>query len=191
MESIELIVGLGNPGKDYEDTKHNAGAWWLEELLSQDHQQPKLESKFHGKIAAVKINNLNVRTLLPTTYMNESGRAVAATAKFYRIPPEKVLIVHDDLDLPAGSIKLKRGGGHGGHNGLRDIIPAIGSKEFARLRIGIGHPGNKNQVTNYVLKPPSKEDKASIMHAIAVSLDLKTDIITGNWSDAMNKLHEL
>lgn len=191
MAAIELIVGLGNPGKDYNPTRHNAGVWWLEQLSDKLGFSFKSDTKLFGKIANFSIGKYKLKAFIPNTFMNESGRAVASIAKFYKIPPEHILIAHDDLDLMPGAIRLKRGGGHGGHNGLRDIIPALGNKNFARLRIGIGHPGDKNRVSSFVLKPPTKNEAADINHSIALSLDYLEDIINGKWDKAMNSLHSL
>lgn len=188
---ISLIVGLANPGKTYEKTRHNAGAWWVESLLKKYNENLKLNSKLFCKIADIKIASLNVKTAIPLTYMNESGKAISFISKFYKIPPDEILIVHDDLDLEPGKIKFKFGGGHAGHNGLNSIISTIGSNNFARLRIGIGHPGNKNQVSNYVLKQPNKEDKEKIMLAINISLDFINDIILKNFNVVQNLLHSL
>lgn len=191
MDKIELVVGLGNPGKEYSQTRHNAGAWWIETLVNNYHETLNNESKFLGKIANIKIDNHTIKAFIPSTFMNESGKAIAYISKFYKISPKKILVVHDDLDLPAGKIKFKLGGGHAGHNGLRDIISAIDSNDFARLRIGVGHPGSKHLVSNYVLKAPSKDDKDKIMHAIHVSIDMHKDILNANWNKVMNELHNL
>lgn len=159
--SIKLIVGLANPGAEYAATRHNAGAWYVD-LLAERHNQPlKEESKFFGYTARLNISGEDVRLLVPTTFMNLSGKAVAAVANFYRIQPEEILVAHDELDLPPGVAKFKLGGGHGGHNGLKDIISKLGNNPgFHRLRIGIGHPGDKNKVVGFVLgKPPVSEQK--------------------------------
>ena len=138
---IKLIVGLGNPGNQYEKTRHNAGFWFIDTLASQLGETLKHESKFHGEVVKTAINYRNVWLLKPDTFMNKSGLAIAALANFYKIEPEEILIVHDELDIPPGSIRFKVGGGHGGHNGLRDTVAKMGSKSFQRLRVGIGHPG--------------------------------------------------
>ena len=187
--SIQLIIGLGNPGKQYVDTRHNAGAWWVEKLANDANAILKLQAKFNAYIADTNINGQKIVLAIPTTYMNESGNAVQKIAKFYKINPENILIAHDELDLEPGVIRLKQGGGHGGHNGLRDIIPKLGSSDFVRLRVGIGHPGNKGQVSNYVLNAPSKDEMIEILSACDRALYQLNDIVTGNIAAAMNNLH--
>lgn len=161
MTPIKLIVGLANPGAEYAATRHNAGAWYIDYLAQRHNQSLKEESKFYGYTGRLNIGGEDVRLLVPTTFMNLSGKAVAAMATFYRIAPEEILVAHDELDLPPGVAKFKQGGGHGGHNGLKDIISKLGnSLDFHRLRIGIGHPGDRNKVTGFVLgKPPASEQK--------------------------------
>ena len=152
-KSIQLIVGLGNPGAQYEDTRHNAGFWFVEQLARAYGGSLQPEKKFFGYAARITIGGQDVRLLTPSTFMNRSGQAVNAIATFYKIPPQAILVAHDELDHPPGIGRLKQGGGHGGHNGLRDIISSLGNnKDFCRLRIGIGHPGNSKAVVNYVLK---------------------------------------
>ena len=158
MSGIRLVVGLGNPGKDYSSTRHNAGFWWVENLASIRHAQLKPENKFYGLAGRTTQGGNELWLLEPQTYMNASGRAVAALARFYKITPEEILVVHDELDLPPGEVKLKKGGGHGGHNGLRDIISQLGTTDFWRLRLGIGHPGDKAAVVDYVLNAPRREE---------------------------------
>ena len=159
--SIKLIVGLANPGAEYAATRHNAGAWYVDLLASRHNQALKEEAKFFGYTARLNIEGEDVRLLVPTTFMNLSGKAVGAMANFYRIQPEEILVAHDELDLPPGVAKFKLGGGHGGHNGLKDIISKLGNNPgFHRLRVGIGHPGDKNKVVGFVLgKPPLSEQK--------------------------------
>ena len=188
--TIKLIVGLGNPGSDYRGTRHNAGADFVEELARQSGSSLQPEAKFFGLAGRINTAGHDVRLLVPTTFMNRSGQAVAAMAGFYKITPEEILVAHDELDIPAGTARFKRGGGHGGHNGLRDIVPSLGnSKDFYRLRIGIGHPGHASKVTGYVLGAPSQEDRtridASIDEAIA-SLPL---LLNGDETKAMTRLH--
>ncbi|TCK01543.1 peptidyl-tRNA hydrolase [Volucribacter psittacicida] len=167
MAEIKLIVGLGNPGEKYAETRHNAGEWFIEGLAKQFGFQLKPEAKFFGKTARTLLNGEEVRFLVPTTFMNLSGKAVSALANFYRIKPEQILIAHDELDLPVGVAKIKQGGGHGGHNGLRDSIAQLANnKNFYRLRIGIGHPGSKELVAPYVLSKPSPNDRAFIDQAL-------------------------
>ncbi|MDY2946297.1 MAG: aminoacyl-tRNA hydrolase [Mannheimia varigena] len=163
MSEIKLIVGLANPGAKYEETRHNAGEWLINELARMYNVSLKEEAKYFGKVAKINTAQGEVRLLVPTTFMNLSGKAVGALANFYRIKPEEILVAHDELDLPPGSVKLKKGGGHGGHNGLKDIISALGNnKEFYRVRIGIGHPGHKDLVAAYVLGKPAPQEKELI-----------------------------
>jgi len=187
---VELIVGLGNPGPKYDRTRHNAGADLVLEFAKSQHVELKQESKFFGDTAKVSIDNRDVRLLIPSTFMNRSGQSIAALAGFYQIPPAAILIVHDELDLSPGIARFKKGGGHGGHNGLRDSIQRLGnSKEFARLRIGIGHPGNAKQVADYVLKKPSPSDQQLITNSIDDALRALPLAISGQWEKAMHELH--
>lgn len=185
---LELIVGLGNPGGKYDKTRHNAGFWFVDRLAARCGASFRAESKFHGETAAIRHGDRLVYLLKPATFMNNSGRAVAAIARFYKVPVDHILIAHDELDLPPGAVKLKRGGGHGGHNGLRDMA-ALGSPDFWRLRVGIGHPGDKHQVVDYVLKQPSKDDRELIDAAIDKSLDVADLMLDGQMEKAMHKLH--
>lgn len=167
MSQIKLIVGLANPGTKYEETRHNAGEWLVNELARLFNVSLKDEAKYFGKVAKINTAQGEVRLLVPTTFMNLSGKAVGALANFYRIKPEEILVAHDELDLPPGVAKLKQGGGHGGHNGLKDIIAALGnSNNFYRVRIGIGHPGHKDLVAAYVLNKPSPTDLPLINAAV-------------------------
>ena len=187
---VELIVGLGNPGPNYERTRHNAGADLVLELAKSLHVELKHESKFFGDTARVTLDGNDVRLLIPSTFMNLSGKSVNALAKFYQIAPEAILVVHDELDKPPGEARFKKGGGHGGHNGLRDIIKCLGNnKEFARLRIGIGHPGNAKQVADYVLKKASPDDQQLIINSIDDALRALPLAVAGQWEKAMLKLH--
>lgn len=188
-KGIQLIVGLGNPGKDYKNTRHNAGAWWVEALCQQNQISLQTQSKFQAQIAQGQVQGHKCYFAIPTTFMNHSGQAIGKIAKFYKIPPDAILVAHDELDIEPGTARLKNGGGHGGHNGLRDIIPQLGTPNFHRLRIGIGHPGNKNQVADFVLHAPSKQEEQKIHSAIDESLMVLPDILTGNWQPAMNQLH--
>ncbi len=182
----KLIVGLGNPGDKYAKTRHNIGFWFVEALAQQQGASFRSEAKFFGSVAKMG----NVYLLKPSTFMNRSGQAVAALARFYKITPEQIVLVHDELDLPCGIARLKKGGGHGGHNGLRDTISQLGgSREFLRLRLGIDHPGNKNQVSDYVLKPPRAEQAADMDSAINAALDVFPDVLDGQLQAAMLKLH--
>ena len=163
MSQIKLIVGLANPGAKYEGTRHNAGEWLVNELARMYNTSLKEEAKYFGKVAKINTAQGEVRLLVPTTFMNLSGKAVGALANFYRIKPEEILVAHDELDLPPGVTKIKRGGGHGGHNGLKDIIASLGNNNnFYRVRIGIGHPGHKDLVANYVLGKPAPQDQEKI-----------------------------
>lgn len=190
IDGIKLIVGLGNPGPEYANTRHNVGAWFIDRLTQQKNYKLSLEKKFFARIHKLNLDKHSYWLMHPTTYMNESGRAVAAITNFYKIAPPEILVAHDELDFPPGEIRLKQGGGHGGHNGLRDIIETIDSAEFYRLRIGIGHPGHKDRVTPYVLSQPSNDDKTQILQAIDAGLLVMDDLINGDFQKAMRKLHE-
>lgn len=186
---IRLIVGLGNPGKEYEDTRHNAGFWLVDRLASAGRASFRAEAKFHGLAAKVSLERQDVWLLKPQTYMNASGRAVSALAGFYKIAPDEILVVHDELDLPPGAAKLKKGGGHAGHNGLRDIAAALKTPDFWRLRLGIGHPGDRAKVVDFVLRPPRKEEAELVHEAIDGALDVVSRLAAGDFGGAMNKLH--
>jgi len=188
--AIRLIVGLGNPGNEYRGTRHNAGADFVEELARQRGVTLQEESKFAGLTGRVNLSGHDLRLLIPTTFMNRSGRAVAAMAAFYKIAPGEILVAHDELDIPAGSARFKQGGGHGGHNGLRDIVPALGNNpEFFRLRIGIGHPGAASKVTGYVLGAPSAEDRLRIDASIDQAIAALPLLLDGDSTRAMTQLH--
>ena len=187
---VQLIVGLGNPGSDYDKTRHNAGQDFVTELAYKYGEQLAPTAKFFGHTAKININGKNIHLLVPTTFMNRSGQAVAALCQFFKIPPEAVLVAHDELDLDPGVARLKIGGGHGGHNGLRDIISSLGNhKNFGRLRLGIGHPGNAKLVSNYVLKRASVDEQNKITDAIDESLSYASELATGDWEKAMRELH--
>lgn len=190
MSSIKLIVGLANPGAEYAQTRHNAGAWYVD-LLAQRYNQPlKEESKFFGYTARLNLAGNDVRLLVPTTFMNLSGKAVGALATFYRILPEEILVAHDELDLPPGVAKLKLGGSNGGHNGLKDIQSKLGNNpNFYRLRIGIGHPGDKNKVVGFVLGKPPASEQTLIDDAIDESLRCTEILLKEGMTEAMNRLH--
>ncbi len=185
MTGIQLFVGLGNPGKRYQTTRHNAGFWWLDEVARGSSVTLRTDGKFFGQAGKYREHWL----LKPETYMNASGQAVAALARFYKIPLDSVLVVHDELDLPPGVCKLKKGGGHGGHNGLRSIIAQLGSNDFWRLRIGIGHPGDRAEVVNFVLNAPGKQERALIDREIERSCRLFEDLTEGRFESAMQVLH--
>ena len=187
---VQLIVGLGNPGQQYEQTRHNAGASLISILSQQYVSDLKLEERFFGFIARVKIDIQDVRLLIPNTYMNLSGKSIAAFAKFYQISPENILVVHDDIDLAPGISKYKIGGGHGGHNGLKDTIRALGNNSnFARLRIGVGHPGESDEVVNFVLKKASQNEQKLIDESIINCISTIPLAVTGKWNEAMKDLH--
>ena len=188
--TIKLLVGLANPGPDYAHTRHNAGHWYLNQLASQENIQLKAEAKFYGLTGRIQFAGNDIRLLVPTTFMNLSGKAVSAMAKFYRIKPEEILVAHDELDLPPGTAKFKLGGGHGGHNGLKDIISQLGNnKNFYRLRIGIGHPGDRNKVSGYVLGKPQKQDLDFIEQSIDEAARCTTILGQDGLQKAMNRLH--
>lgn len=186
---IKLIIGLRNPGSAYEHTRHNAGGWFVEAFTQRNNAAFKPEKKLHCEIANLQINQLPCKAILPLTFMNHSGMPVREVSQFYRIEPDEILVVHDELDLPAGRIKLKIAGGHGGHNGLRDITTQLGTGEFHRLRVGIGHPGHKDMVLNYVLGKPSQQDRQLMFDAIERGIGVMPTIIQGNIAAAMNILN--
>lgn len=186
---IHLVVGLGNPGKRYTETRHNAGFWFVDRVASARGVQWRSETRFFGDLAELASPGGKLRLLKPTTFMNESGRAVGAVARYFDLAPEQILVAHDEIDLPPGTVRLKRGGGHGGHNGLRDVIPQLGSTSFARLRIGVGHPGTKEQVIDYVLSRAGKEERSTIEHVlerVVADFDL---LAAGKLEKVMNELH--
>ncbi|WP_456414044.1 aminoacyl-tRNA hydrolase [Thiolapillus sp.] len=188
-QGIRCIIGLGNPGEKYQHTRHNAGFWFVDTLARRHGVQLRPENKFFGQLAKLSLPAGDCWLFQPATYMNRSGQATSALAHFYRLAPEQILVAHDELDLPAGSVRLKKGGGHGGHNGLRDIISALGSKDFYRLRLGIGHPGHRDQVTDHVLSRPSRDDQRKIEEAIELAADQTEALILGNYPQLMNRLH--
>lgn len=188
MSALQLIVGLGNPGREYEETRHNAGAWLVEQLARKHNCALTAESKFHGLSGRIQLAGRDLRLLIPTTFMNLSGNAVAALANFYKIPTDAILIAHDELDLPPGSARFKQGGSGGG-NGVRDIIAKLGNNDFHRLRIGIGHPGSADRVTGYVLGKPTGDDRIAIERCIDAAIDVLPLAIKGEWARAMNQLH--
>lgn len=185
---IKAVVGLGNPGEQYDRTRHNAGFWLVDELIRRFGGSLSSDKKFHGLAGNISIGSAQIRLLEPSTFMNESGRAVGALAKYYNLEPEQILIVHDELDLPAGTVRLKRGGGHGGHNGLRDSIRHIGP-DFARARVGIGHPGHKSQVLGYVLKRASLADQKLIDDSIDRLSSAIESMAAHGWDYAVKALH--
>lgn len=186
---MRLVVGLGNPGPEYAATRHNAGRWFVERLASQEGVGLRGEPRFHGFVGRASAARDDCWLLLPQTFMNASGRSVGVFARFYRIAPEEILVVHDELDLPPGTPKLKKGGGVAGHNGLKDIAAHLGTREFWRLRLGIGHPGDRAAVVDYVLHPPRREEQGLIDDAIEKSLAVWPFIARGDLEAAMLKLH--
>ena len=190
QDRIALIVGLGNPGAQYAQTRHNAGAELVEQLAAHQHTSLQPDKRYHGLYGKTLIEGQAVHLLIPTTFMNLSGRSVAALANFFKIPASSILIVHDELDIAPGTARLKKGGGHGGHNGLRSIISELGNnRDFYRLRIGIGHPGHASQVSNFVLSKASPKERELTQAAIDEALRQLPLAISGDWSRAMNHLH--
>lgn len=191
MSAIRLIVGLGNPGQQYEETRHNAGALFIEELARQNNTPLKLETKYHGFTCRINYAGQDVRLLVPTTFMNRSGQSVAALANFFKISPNEILVAHDELDIAPGTARFKTGGGHGGHNGLRDIIAKTGSKDFHRLRLGIGHPGDSKLVSNYVLKKAPPAEHQLLMNIIDDAIRYLPEAVNLEWNTAMKNLHSI
>lgn len=189
-QPIKLLVGLANPGDQYLGTRHNAGAWVVEELARVHNITLKPEAKFFGLTGRIQTQGQDLRLLIPTTFMNLSGKSVAAVAKFYQIKPEEIMVAHDELDLPPGVAKFKKGGGHGGHNGLRDIIAKqANNKDFYRLRIGIGHPGHKDKVAGYVLGRPPLADKKRLDEVVDESVRSLDILLKDGLAKAQNRLH--
>jgi len=188
MHGIRLFVGLGNPGEKYVATRHNAGFWWVDLISQQTNSPLKLDAKMFGETSKMS-GQTDTWLLKPNTFMNASGKAVAAIANYYKIKPAEILVIHDELDLPVGTSKLKLGGGHGGHNGLRDIHAALGTPDYWRLRVGIGHPGDRNEVVNFVLKPPLKAEQTAIDESLYQSSKLLTLLLAGQFEQAMLTLH--
>ncbi|ONG39138.1 aminoacyl-tRNA hydrolase [Alkanindiges hydrocarboniclasticus] len=188
MNKLSLIVGLGNPGSEYAQTRHNAGFWYVQQLADQYRISLKNDPRFFGISGRGTIEGQEVRLLLPSTFMNRSGQSVAPFVKFFQIPVQQILIAHDELDMPAGTIRLKTGGGHGGHNGLRDIVPHIGA-DFHRLRIGIGHPGSREKVTGHVLGKAPPAEQNLFDQAIEQALQQTHLLVNGDVAKAMNQLN--
>lgn len=189
MKPIKLIVGLGNPGQKYHLTRHNAGFDFIDELCEKNSISLKANNKFYGNALKTTLHEQSLWILRPETFVNGSGKSVAALANFYKIPAEQILVVYDELDLEPGVVKLKKSGGHGGHNGLRDIIDKLGSKDFLRLRIGIGHPGHKSKVTSWVLSRANSEDELKIRESFCHSMQILPDLLQGKFEKAMKDLH--
>ncbi|SNC76278.1 peptidyl-tRNA hydrolase [Marinobacter sp. es.048] len=188
-QDIVMVVGLGNPGADYENTRHNAGALFVEALARAAGQTLRPEKKYHGLYARIQWQGLDLHLLNPTTFMNRSGLSIKALADFFKIQPQQILVAHDELDLPPGTAKLKKGGGHGGHNGLRDTIAHLGTNDFQRLRIGIGHPGDSRRVTGYVLGRLGKQETEELNAVIDEIMRVLPDAASGKLPAAMNRLH--
>jgi PTH1 family peptidyl-tRNA hydrolase len=190
MLPIQLIVGLGNPGDKYTATRHNAGAWFVEEVASTINCPLRPAIKLHGRHAIATKFDPECHLVIPSTYMNDSGLCLRAVANYYKIPPQAILIVHDDIDLPPGTIRLKFDGGSGGHNGLKDIIDHLHTRQFHRLRIGVGHPGHSNAVVDYVLNRPSTAERTLIDAAISRAHNLLPTLVKGDFAKAMQELHQ-
>ena len=190
MTAVQLIVGLGNPGPEYDQTRHNAGALFVERVAESQRVNLSVDRKYFGLVGKFNHQGREVRLLIPTTYMNRSGQSVAALANFFKIKPEEILVAHDELDMPPGVAKLKQGGGHGGHNGLRDIVAQLGNQNnFHRLRLGIGHPGHASLVSGYVLGRAPRSEQELLDKSIDFALDVLPEILAGDWTVAMRKLH--
>ena len=186
---IKLLVGLGNPGNEYEDTRHNAGFWWLDAVARELKLNLVPERSYHGLVARTTVNGQNVWLLEPQTFMNLSGKSVAALARFFKIQPQEILVAHDELDIAPGEAKLKLGGSHAGHNGLRDIHAQLGTADYWRLRIGVGHPGDKAEVVSWVLKKPMKEQRQSIDDSLLRALKALPLLLSGEMEKAMAQIH--
>ncbi|BBL76585.1 aminoacyl-tRNA hydrolase [Methylomagnum ishizawai] len=187
--NFKLLVGLGNPTAQYEKTRHNAGFWFLDAIAARYRLGFREEPRFHGLAAKLELAGDTLLLLKPTTYMNRSGLAVGAMAKYFKVEPAQILVAHDELDLPPGVARLKRGGGHGGHNGLRDILAHLGTPDYYRLRFGIGHPGDRDAVVPYVLGAPSRAEAGLIEAAISNVADSVPELVAGNLAGLMNRLH--
>jgi len=192
MSAVQLVVGLGNPGAEYQGTRHNAGSLFVEQLAAQQSCRLSANKKYFGLYGSFVYQGRDIRLLIPTTYMNRSGQAVAALAGFFQIAPESILVAHDELDLLPGIARLKAGGGHGGHNGLRDIIQSLGKRnDFLRLRLGIGHPGQASEVTPFVLGRAPRSEQALLEQAIDNALEALPNVLDGKLNQAMQTLHTL
>ncbi len=189
MAGLRLVVGLGNPGAEHLGTRHNAGFWFVDALAQRESARFGIDTKLHGETAKVVIGGEPVWLLKPTTYMNKSGLSVSAALRYYKIDPSQMLVAHDDLDLPAGTARLKFDGGHGGQNGLRDLFAHVGHGKFHRLRVGIGHPGHRDRVLSWVLGRPGAKDEQAIVNAVSDALDVLPLAVGGEFEKAMQRLH--
>lgn len=189
MSALKLIVGLGNPGADYAHTRHNAGFWFADRLAEKAGVRFTHEAKLHAEAARAGLDGHSVWLLKPSTFMNRSGQSIAAALRYFKIEPTEMLIAHDELDLPAGTARLKFDGGHGGQNGLRDTFAHLGHGKFHRLRVGIGHPGRKDKVTPWVLGRPGRDDDIAIQRSLDAALDQLPLLLRGDFSEAMKRLH--
>ena len=187
--ALRLIVGLGNPGSEYAETRHNAGFWFCERLARELGTTFARESRYHGYVAKARVGGQDIWLLMPQTFMNRSGQAVQALAHFYRIDAAEMLVIHDELDLPPGQMRLKFGGGLGGHNGLKDITAHLATQDYWRLRVGIGHPGDRNEVVNYVLKPPRREEREEVDAALDRALLAWPTLAKGEFNAATQKIN--
>ncbi len=188
-DGIRLIVGLGNPGSQYEATRHNAGFWFVDRVADRHGGAFRAEAKFHGLLGRVTVGGQDLRLLKPQTFMNRSGQSIAAVARYFDIPASRILVAYDELDLPVGRVRLKQGGGHAGHNGMRDTLAVLASPELWRLRVGIDHPGDKSQVVGYVLSRPTKADHAATLAALDDAVEILPELVAGKFQLAMNRLH--
>lgn len=186
--NLKLIIGLGNPGAQYAQTRHNAGFWLVQRIADEYGIKLSQDKKFHGLVGRGQVAGHEVRLLLPTTFMNASGQSVCPLSQFFAIPPNQILIAHDELDLPVGRVRLKLGGGHGGHNGLRDIMPCLGA-DFYRLRLGIGHPGHKSLVVGYVMSAPTSDERIVLERMLDATMQELPDLVAGNIASAQQTLH--
>lgn len=187
-KALQLIVGLGNPGAEYVMTRHNAGFWFVDLLAQRHGGRWREERKFHGEVCRIRLDGHDLRLLKPMTYMNRSGLAVQAMAAYLKLEPEQILVAHDEIDLPAGAARLKWNGGHGGHNGLRDVSRVLGD-QYRRLRLGVGRPANSAEVIDYVLRRPSREEQENIMQAVAAAADVLPLLLEEGMEKAMTRLH--
>ena len=186
---VSLLVGLGNPGDRYARTRHNAGFWLVDEVLRRHGANLKSDRRFHGETGRIRLDGRELHVLRPATFMNHSGQAVAAYSRFFRIEPSAILVAYDEIDLPPGVVRLKQGGGHGGHNGVRDTVRALGTGDFGRLRLGVGHPGHKDLVVAYVLGRAPPAEHQAILDAIDDAADALPLLVAGEWDRAFQRLH--